>query len=201
MARSVQRSQAALLTVAPSPSHAAPRQVAPEEYVDDVIDAVRSLLIIRFSQLAEAGTEVPDPDALADLLGATIPDPGPAELDPYFAGVGPFYGSSGARVQLRGITKQALDSRRRNQTILAMQTGGGHWLYPAWQFTGQGTIHDALVPVLRALRGMDRWAAAVWLVSEHPDLKGLTPRQALRELINPEAVARVAQHDKAMLAS
>lgn len=62
-----------------------------------------------------------------------------------------------------------------------MRTADGQWLYPAWQFTGGGGIHPVLVPVLKALRGLDRWAAGVWLVAAHPDLSGSSPRQALRD--------------------
>lgn len=94
-----------------------------------------------------------------------------------------------------------LDSRRTNQTVLAMQTGDGHWLYPAWQFTGQGSIHAALAPVLKALRGLDRWMAGVWLVAEHPDLGGRSPRRALRNGVDSGDVARLALHDKQALAA
>jgi hypothetical protein len=179
----------------------APR-VSAQVYVDSVLDELRAALLPRVARLAEAGRAVPAPSDLADLLGAGLPAAGvEVALDEHFADVGPFYDSAGARLQLGLRTKQALDSRRNTQTILAMQTGDGTWLYPAWQFTGDGSVHQVLLPALKELRGMDRWQVGVWLVSEHPDLGGISPRQALRDGVDPLAVARVAARDKAALAA
>ena len=173
--------------------------VSPQQYVDSVLLEVRPRLLERVRELADRGTALPEPHDFAVLLGAGIPSATPAQLDPHFAGLGPFYDSSGARHQLGGITKQALDSRRTHQSVLAMRTGDGHWLYPAWQFTGDGHVHPVLAPVLKALRGLDRWAAGVWLVSAHPDLDGSSPREALAAGRDADAVARLAQHDKTTL--
>lgn len=173
--------------------------ITTERYVDGILAALRTRLIERLARLADTDVEVPSPELLADLISAGVPAAGPVELDEHFADIGPFYDSSGAMLQLGSITKQALDSRRSNQTILAMQTGDGQWLYPAWQFTGRGSIHGALVPVLKALRDLDRWTAGVWLVAEHPDLDDHSPRQALREQVPPDVVAQLAEHDKATL--
>jgi hypothetical protein len=177
-------------------------RVSPQVYLDSVLDELRAALLPRVARLAETGRAVPAPSDLADLLGAGLPTAGiEFALDEHFADVGPFYDSAGARLQLGLRTKQALDSRRNTQTVLAMQTGDGTWLYPAWQFTGDGRVHQVLLPVLKELRGMDRWQVGVWLVSEHPDLDSMSPRQALRDGVSPVAVARVAAHDKAALAA
>lgn len=174
------------------------RELSPRDYTDLVLREVDRDILERVTRLAESGTELPAPAVMADLLQANLPDV-PAELDPYYADIGPFYASLGAMRQLGGVTKQALDSRRRNETVLAMQTGDGTWLYPAWQFTGQGNIHRIVAPVLTALRGMDRWMAGIWFISEHSDLAGKSPRHALREGVAPETVARLALHDKTEL--
>jgi hypothetical protein len=177
-------------------------RVSPQVYVDSVLDQLRAALLPRVERLAETGRTVPAPSDLADLLGAGLPAAGvEVALDEHFAEVGPFYDSAGARLQLGLRTKQALDSRRNTQTVLAMQTGDGTWLYPAWQFTGDGRVHQVLLPVLKELRGIDRWQVGVWLVSRHPDLEGISPRQALRDGLDPVAVARLAAHDKAALAA
>lgn len=170
-----------------------------QDYVDSVLLAVRPQLLDRVHELANHGSPLPEPRELALLLGAGLPVAGPPELDPHFADLGPFYDSAGALHQLGGVTKQALGSRRTHQSILSMRTGDGQWLYPAWQFTGAGGVHPALVPVLRALRGLDRWAAGVWLVAPHPDLSGSSPRQALRDGTDPATVARLARHDTSAL--
>jgi len=171
-----------------------PSRYALEAYVAEVLDNVRPGLVEAVGALTRAGSPLPEPADIADLLRVGLPT-APAALDPHFADVGPFYDSRGAQVQLGGITKQALDSRRHSGSVLAMRTGDGHWLYPAWQFTGKGGIHLGLVPALKALRSLDGWAAAVWLVSAHPDFGGQSPRQALRRKVDPELVAAVARHD------
>lgn len=173
--------------------------LSPQDYVESVLLEVRPQLLERVRELSHSGSELPDPRDLALLLGAGLPGAGPAELDPHFAGLGPFYDSAGARHQLGGVTKQALGSRRANQTVLAMRTGDGHWLYPAWQFTGSGGIHPVLVPVLKALRGLDRWAAGGWLVAAHPDLAGSSPREALRHGADPATITRLARRDTSAL--
>lgn len=115
-------------------------------------------------------------------------------MHPYFSVVGPFFDDAGALPQL-DVDEQTLEQRRSAQTVLAMQTGDGTWLYPAWQFTGRGDVRPELVPVLAALRGLDRWAAGVWLNSAHPDLDGQTPRAALRDGVDPRVVAACAYRD------
>lgn len=169
-----------------------------QEYTSAVLAAVREDLLDCVRRLQCAGTPLPDPRRLAELLCANLPDT-PSELDPHFADVGPFYTSGGAASQLGGITKQALSDRRKTRSVLAMRAGDGRWLYPAWQFTGAGTVHPALAPVLRALRPLDRWAAGVWLVGAHPELGGRSPRAALRDGEPPRRVADLAAADAATL--
>ena len=175
------------------------KKLTPRTYTNQVLDEVEPRILGLVIKLTEAGVDLPDPKDLAELLQANLPEAS-AELDSHYDDIGPFYASGGALRQLGGGTKQALDSRRRNQTVLAMQTGDGTWLYPAWQFTGQGGIHSVLVPVFKALRGLDRWSAGVWLVSDHPDLSGRSPRHALRDGVAPDVVARLAVRDKTELA-
>ena len=170
-----------------------------QDYVDSVLLEVRPQLLDRVRDLSHRGSALPEPRDLARLLEAGLPSAGPAELDPHYADLGPFYDSAGALHQLGGVTKQALSSRGVNESVLAMRTGNGQWLYPAWQFTGDGGIHPVLVPVLMALRGLDRWSAGVWLVAAHPDLSGSSPRQALRDGTEPDTVARLALRDKTAL--
>ena len=97
--------------------------------------ATQQDLLGRVTRLRRAGMPLPEPNQLADLLRANLPDT-PVELDPHYADLGPFYDSRGAAQQLGGITKQALSDRRKTRTVLAMRAVGGRWLYPAWQFTG-----------------------------------------------------------------
>jgi hypothetical protein len=169
-------------------------------YVQAILDRVQTPLLIQIKALADAGRPLPAPEDFAKWLSAALPAD-TATLDPYFEPLGPFYGSSGVMVQLGGVSRQAIDSRRSHQTILAMKAGDGTWLYPAWQFTGTGSIHAELVPVLKALRGMERWSAGIWLVSSHPNLDGRSPRGALADGVDPDDVARLARNDQAQFAA
>lgn len=119
--------------------------------------------------------------------------------DELLKALGPFYDSDGAMYQLGSLTPGALAVRRREQTVLAMQTGAGEWLYPAWQFTGEGAVHAQLVPVLDAFRGLDGWVAGTWLTNTRDDLGGLSPRQALSGGANPETIAVLAWEDATVL--
>ncbi|WP_193661733.1 hypothetical protein [Nocardioides kribbensis] len=124
-----------------------------------------------------------------------------AGMHPMYAAIGPFYDSDGARAQLDGLDELGLEAQRKSGAVLAMQAGDDSWLYPAWQFTGSGTVHPALVPVLEVLRVLDPWAAGVWLINPHPDLDGKSPREALRKSVAPSVIVRLARHDVHTLTS
>lgn len=171
---------------------------AASQYTDDVLAVLSERLAARVDRLQAAGAELPAPDQLAALLEANLPDV-PAALDPYYADLAPFYTSDGAMRQLGDISKQALQQRRSHGSVLALRTGDGTWLYPAWQFTGAGSVHPVLAPVLRALRQVDGWVAGTWLVQPHPDLEGRSPREALRAGRPGPEVAELAAHDVATL--
>lgn len=104
--------------------------------------------------------------------------------------LGPFYSSAGVMRLLKIPTKQALADRRGLGTVLAAQTDDGAWVYPSFQFDKvHARVRRELVPVLAALKDAPRWGAALWLVTEHPDLDG----QAPLSVAQGENVARVAE--------
>jgi len=121
-------------------------------------------------------------------------------MHPFVAEIGPFYDAEGAAAQL-GLTIEDLAGLRNSEHVLGMAAGDGTWRYPAWQFTGHGTVHEVLAPVLDALRGLDRWAAGTWLVAPHPEFAGRTARQALADGLDPTFVAQVALHNRTALSS
>lgn len=169
---------------------------SPEGYEESVMKEVRSILEERVQQLLQSGQELPDPRALVSAMAAGIPDAvGPSS---YAEAVGPFYSSSGVMRLLHIPTKQALDDRRRRGTVLSARTADGIWVYPAFQFDPERRrVRGALAPALAALKRAPRWGAALWLVTEHPDLEGLPPERAvdlphLSGLV-PELAARYAE--------
>ena len=90
--------------------------------------------------------------------------------------LGPCFDASGVREILgapgRPVSKQAVSQRRG---LLALTTGSGRVVYPAFQFDGHGVV-AGLAEVLELLPAdlVSRWTVASWLVSDDADL-GATP--------------------------
>lgn len=91
---------------------------------------------------------------------------------------------------LLGITRQAVDKRRRAGRLIGLTLGRRGYAYPAWQFTERGTL-PGLERVLEALRGHDPWMQAAFMVNPNTRLDGETPLSALRRG-QTDAVIRAA---------
>jgi hypothetical protein len=81
--------------------------------------------------------------------------------------------------EILGITRQAVDKRRRAGTLIGLTTGRYGYRYPVWQFTESGTV-PGLEEVLSALASHDEWMQAAFLAGKNPRLKGRTPIEALK---------------------
>ena len=79
--------------------------------------------------------------------------------------------------KLLKISRQAVDKRRRNKTLLALRQGGD-WLYPRIQFHAHETI-PGLADVIRGLEESGPWVTLEFLVTEDDVLDGVSPRAAL----------------------
>lgn len=79
---------------------------------------------------------------------------------------GPFYDTPSLRKWL-DVTRQALDSRARHGSILALTTGDGTRVYPAWQWrTDKSTVPhlgEVLPPLLAGSH--DPWTVALWMTA------------------------------------
>lgn len=158
-------------------------------YEEAVISHVRAALDQKVSLLIDLGERLPAPEDMAEAMTAALPD---ATAPHPYAQLGPFYSSSGVTRLLRIRSKQALDDRRRRRTVLAAKTAEGIWVYPSFQFdVRQHQIHQALVPVLSALKDAPRWGAALWLSTPHPELGDRLPRDAAKA--SAELVVRLAR--------
>jgi hypothetical protein len=94
--------------------------------------------------------------------------------------------------KLLNISRQAVDKRRRNKTLLGLRQGGD-WLYPRAQFHENETI-PGLADVIRGLEQSGPWVTLEFLVTEDGVLDGLTPRAALLKGGEPrEQVATMAR--------
>lgn len=92
--------------------------------------------------------------AMLDAIPATHP----------FEELGPFYDTAGVSRWL-GISRQALHQKVKAGQMLALTTGDGQRVYPAWQFAPDGRPLTGLVDLLRVLgpAAADPWTVTVWL--------------------------------------
>jgi hypothetical protein len=87
--------------------------------------------------------------------------------------------SAGQIGQMLGITRQAVDKRRRSRTLLALNMGRHGYRYPVWQLTRSGPL-PGLEDVLQALEPHDGWMQIAFFVSKNPRLGDETPVDMLR---------------------
>lgn len=81
--------------------------------------------------------------------------------------------------QMFGITRQAVDKRRRSHTLIALNMGRHGYRYPVWQFTKSGSL-PGLEDVLQALEPHDEWMQIAFFVGKNPRLGGETPVDMLK---------------------
>ncbi len=122
---------------------------------------------------------VGDPQALARDAAEQAID----TASSWQAHLGACYDVDGVRALLsrggRPVSKQAVSKRRG---LLALTTGSGHVVYPAFQFNaGAPTAGlDAVLDVLPDTL-VSRWTVASWLVSPQAELAGDIPIQVLQQ--------------------
>lgn len=80
---------------------------------------------------------------------------------------------------LGGISRQAVDKRRRNLQLLGVQVAGD-WRYPAAQIGPDGQAVPGLAIVLEGLAALGPWAQLGFLLAKDGALGGITPLDALR---------------------
>ena len=78
-----------------------------------------------------------------------------------------------------GISRQAVDKRRKAGTLLGLPVGRHGYAYPVWQFVRKGIL-EGLEATLKALAGHDAWTTASFLVQSQVRLRGERPLDLLR---------------------
>ncbi|WP_300676153.1 antitoxin Xre/MbcA/ParS toxin-binding domain-containing protein [Nocardioides sp.] len=143
-----------------------------------VVGAIAARLRRRLHAVPDAQLAEIDAEALVDAMMAAIPQ---ADLPHPFEALGPFYDAPGLATWL-GISRQAVHQRTVKHDLLALRTGDGKNVYPAWQFTPTGAVLAGLADVVRALLdGTDEWTAAIWLTTASPVFGGRSAVDLLRE--------------------
>jgi hypothetical protein len=77
-----------------------------------------------------------------------------------------------ARV-LGGVSRQAIEERRRRRTILALRTADDVWVYPAFQLDDRNRVVRGLPQVLERFRPQtpdDEWMVAAFVAAPQPGL-------------------------------
>jgi len=80
--------------------------------------------------------------------------------------------------RMLGISRQAVDKRRRAGTLLAVREGSD-WRYPACQFD-QGEVISGIADVVRGFTEAGAWIALDFLLAPDTVLGGRSPLAALR---------------------
>lgn len=81
----------------------------------------------------------------------------------------------------RGVSRQAIDKRVQEGSLLAVPGPNGSRRYPVGQFLSDGSLVKGLKEVHAALPVRAPWSAFLFLMQPHDGLNGRTPLDALRE--------------------
>jgi hypothetical protein len=150
-------------------------------YVKRVSSRVAEELARRVETLQRNGHEAADlgdPDELADRMLAAVPAPSP------WRDLGPFYSTSGLARVLGGVSRQAIEERRRRRTILALRTADDVWVYPAFQLDERNRVLAGLTQVLDRFHPEtpdDEWMVAAFIAAPQPGLDGRSIAEHLRQ--------------------
>jgi biotin operon repressor len=106
----------------------------------------------------------------------------------------------GERVaKLLGISRQAVDKRRRQNRLIGLTQGRRGYAYPIWQFHNGKTLSN-LEKVLDQLRNHDPWMQLTFFLNANDRLEGSSPLEMLRSgKVEPvlEAATSYGEHGAA----
>jgi hypothetical protein len=115
---------------------------------------------------------VTDSRVLARTLVASM-----GSADVWSEAIGPVYDVAGV-MRILGISKQAISKR---ENLLALTTGSGRVVYPAFQFVGAKAVDGiSQIKVLLPNDLISPWDLASWLNAPESDLGGKKPIEFLR---------------------
>jgi DNA-directed RNA polymerase specialized sigma24 family protein len=81
--------------------------------------------------------------------------------------------------RLLGVSRQAVDKRRRAGKLIALPFGHHRYEYPGWQF-GASDVLNGIADVLAELPFDDPWSQAAFFLGENSCLDGERPLDVLR---------------------
>ena len=93
--------------------------------------------------------------------------------------------------ELLGISRQAVDKRRRQGKLLAVSPGKRGYLYPVWQFSETGML-QGFEEVMNILEHYDPWMRMIFMLNANHSLDNSSPLEQLRQG-HQDKVFRAAQ--------
>ena len=82
--------------------------------------------------------------------------------------------SSDDFAKAKAVSRETISKWRKEGRVLGLSNGSRVFRYPAWQ-AHDGVVLERLRPVMDALRGVEPWAAHLFLTRPHPLLGARTP--------------------------
>jgi hypothetical protein len=92
--------------------------------------------------------------------------------------------------QILGISRQAIDKRRKAGDLIALQGPARGYKYPRWQISSDGFVLDGIHEVLDLCDGQ-AWTAYRHLISTYPDNSGETLYTKLKNGLRDEVLSYV----------
>jgi len=150
-----------------------------DRWVKEVSSLVRDGLDRRVEAMRAEGKDpssLGTPAEVAARLLATVPEPSA------WNALGPFFSTRGVCRLLGGVSRQAIEDRRRRHRIIALQTSEGSWVYPAFQFDDANRPVRAVIDAHRRLTSgsIGPWSAASAMLGPQPELAGRSIAEHLR---------------------
>ena len=84
-------------------------------------------------------------------------------------------------------SRMTINSKRRKRQVLALEGATRGFRFPLWQISRDGKPFNALPKLFEQL-GDDPWAVYRFLMQHHPELDGLTGREALQRGMASKAI-------------
>ena len=82
--------------------------------------------------------------------------------------------------ELLGISRQAIDKRRKQGNLLAVSVGRRGYFYPVWQFSDDGVL-PGFEPVMNILKDYDPWMKMIFMLNANHGLNNRSPLEKMRE--------------------
>jgi hypothetical protein len=82
--------------------------------------------------------------------------------------------------ELLGISRQAIDKRRRKGKLLAVSLGKRGYFYPVWQFSENGVLPGFEI-VMNQLEPYDPWMKMIFMLNANDRLGNQSPLEKLRQ--------------------